>query len=88
MSFSDDVVSRAWERANGCCECTRIGCGHSGRCGKRLVWGNRGKHGERGAWQAHHITAQSKPSSTDSLSNCEILCLDCHKNTQSYGRHT
>jgi len=22
----------------------------------------------------------------DSLSNCEILCQKCHKNTQSYGR--
>ena len=86
LGFSDDVIVQAWQRAGGKCQCELKGCGHTGRCNKSLVWENRGKEGKRGAWEAHHITAQSAKSSTDTLSNCRILCLDCHKNTRSYGR--
>ncbi len=86
LGFSDDVILQAWQRAGGRCQCELKGCGHTGRCNKSLVWENRGKEGKRGAWEAHHITAQSAKSSTDTLSNCRILCLDCHKNTRSYGR--
>jgi 5-methylcytosine-specific restriction endonuclease McrA len=42
--------------------------------------GNRGREG-RGAWEAHHVNANGE----DILSNCEILCWDCHKNTGSFG---
>ena len=75
MGFSTEIIEKAWNRANGRCE----------RCGKQLVRENHNE-GERGAWEAHHKTAQSSGGS-DSLSNCEILCLECHKNTYSYGRH-
>jgi len=86
MAFSETVVKKAWERAGGKCECLRKTCGHlNGRCGKVLVCQNRGKDGERGAWEAHHKTAHAI-GGADTLSNCEILCVDCHKNTRSYGR--
>jgi len=52
------------------------------RCNKQLVWENRGKTGQRGCWEAHHITA----GGPDIVSNCEILCCDCHAGTGSYGR--
>ena len=73
--FSEEVVKKAWERANMCCE----------NCGKKLVWNNH-EEGERGAWEAHHITPKSHGGTGD-LSNCEILCLECHKHTKSYGKN-
>lgn len=86
MAFSESVVKAAWMRANGKCECARVTCGHVRRCNKQLVWENRGKEGCRGAWEAHHVTAVSS-GGADICSNCQILCLDCHKNTRSYGSH-
>lgn len=83
MSFSDDVVKKAFSRADGKCECKRSRHNHPyGRCGKELVWDNRGRNSGRGAWEAHHINANGD----DNLSNCEILCWDCHKETESFGR--
>lgn len=76
MSFSQTTVKEAWEKATGHCE----------RCHKQLVWNNRGDEGQRGAWEAHHRLSASHGGS-DTLSNCEILCVDCHKKTRSYGRH-
>jgi 5-methylcytosine-specific restriction endonuclease McrA len=84
MAFPLPVVQRAWQRAGGRCECVRKKCGHTGRCNKQLVWDNRGNNGARGAWEAHHVTA-SGAGGPDTLSNCEILCVDCHKNTPTYG---
>ena len=86
MPFSDRVVEAAWERAEGRCECKRVRCGHETRCNRRLSWNSRGIDDDLRGWEAHHITAASK-GRTDSLSNCEILCIACHKNTQSYGHH-
>ena len=49
--------------------------GRCERCGKQL--GTK--------WHAHHRTAQVAGGS-DGLQNCEVLCVDCHENTRSYGR--
>jgi hypothetical protein len=76
FEFDDDVVEKAWDRAKGHCECTRKTHGISGRCNKQLVWANRGRQG-RGCWEAHHINS-NRPGT---LSNCEILCWDCHAYT-------
>ena len=75
MAFPESVIERAWQRSGGECEV----------CNKKLSRYNHNE-GEWGAWEAHHITPQSK-GGDDSLSNCKILCLDCHKRTRSYGRH-
>ena len=80
MAFSEETVREAWKRANERCECRRTICDHTLRCNKELLWGSRGVETEYG-WEAHHINA----SGPDSLSNCEILCQRCHKNTGSYG---
>ena len=77
MAFSQDTVIQAWNRAGGYCECRRKSHDHYYvRCNKTLSWGNRGREGW-GCWEAHHINSQG----SDSLSNCEILCWDCHSRT-------
>lgn len=75
MGFSDSTIRDAWTRSGGKCE----------KCGKTLAQNNH-KEGEWGAWEAHHIKAK-KDGGADTLSNCKILCLDCHKETKSYGSH-
>jgi len=81
MAFPETTVEQAWKRAGGKCECRRKRHNHNyGVCHKTLVWGNRGREG-RGAWEAHHINSNGG----DGLSNCEILCWECHKNTGSFG---
>ncbi len=77
MAFSEETIKKAWQRADGKCECRRKSHNHLyGRCNKDLVWGNRGRE-DRGSWEAHHIDANGG----DILSNCEILCWNCHKST-------
>lgn len=57
--FPEDVVRRAWARADGRCECHRKTHEHPYvRCNKELVWENRGRETGRGAWEAHHIVSQ------------------------------
>ena len=75
MAFSESVKLAAWKKAGGECE----------KCGKELVWQNH-QEGERGAWEAHHKTSVASGGG-DNVSNCMILCLDCHKKTRTYGLH-
>ena len=75
MAFSQTVKDQAWRGAGGKCECTRILCpDHAGRC-KALLGSN---------WHAHHKTSV-KAGGNDTLSNCEALCIPCHKHTRTYG---
>ncbi len=80
MPFAEDTVRQAWNRAGGRCECTRTTHGHGSRCNKQLVWNNRGRNGGVGAWEAHH-KVRVESGGSDALSNCEILCWDCHSRT-------
>lgn len=75
MAFSEIVKWEAFRRAGGHCE----------SCGKELVWHNHNE-GERGAWEAHHKTSVAA-GGQDVLSNCKVLCLECHKRTYTYGSH-
>ena len=77
MAFSEETISKAWRKAGGRCECRRVSHGHPYiRHNKQLVRKNRGREGY-GAWEAHHRSA----TGGDGLSNCEILCWDCHLRT-------
>lgn len=80
--FPDDVVSQAFLRSGGRCECMRVTHGHVGRCPQILHWGLRGWE-VPGGWEAHHRDSNGPGT----LSNCEILCQDCHKQTRTFGRH-
>lgn len=87
MAFPLSVVLAAWQRSGGRCECERSTHGHGySRCNKTLNWNARGNDYMWGGWEAHHKTAASV-GGADTLPNCEILCMDCHKKTGSYGRH-
>ena len=81
--FSQETIDKAWKRSGGHCECTRQTCGHNYRCNKLLNYSHHSE-GEIGAWQAHHKVAKAS-GGLDIVSNCEILCLECHKNTKTYG---
>jgi len=85
MAFSNKTVAEAFQRAGGKCECRRSACGHYIRCNKTIVWNQRGNDNAAGGWEAHHKVAVAA-GGTDSLSNCEILCIKCHKNTGTYGK--
>lgn len=77
MTFSDETVKSVFDIVGGECECRRESHNHPEiRCGKKLVWENRGREGH-GAWEAHHINANGG----DGCANCEILCWDCHQLT-------
>ena len=80
MAFSQEIKDAAWRRAGGRCECRRTTCRHTsdytGRCTAPLA-----AYG----WDAHHVQSQLA-SGADTLANCEALCLECHKQTHSYGR--
>jgi 5-methylcytosine-specific restriction endonuclease McrA len=79
LAFSEATKDAAYARSGGRCECTRKDGLHQGypRCPTRVT-----RHGA----QYHHKTAESVGGS-DSLANCEVLCLSCHRATDSYGRH-
>lgn len=72
--FPESVKDDAFENAGRRCECTRLKHGHYGRCPKTFLdhWDTR----------FHHIDSFSPAT----LSNCEVLCIECHAKTQSYGR--
>ena len=84
MDFPDSVVLQVWNRAGGHCECTRTTHGHLGRCNQSLVLSYRGRE-VTGGWEAHHIVSV-EAGGKDVLSNCDILCIQCHKLTRTYGR--
>lgn len=75
MAFDLDTVVAAWRRANGRCE----------YCGKPLAWSARGNDYALGGWEAHHVIAVEY-GGPDTLENCRILCIPCHKKTPTYGR--
>lgn len=70
MGFPESIVKQAFERAGGHCE----------SCDKQLVFKNRGRGSGRGAWEAHHRTRVAS-GGDDTLSNCKILCEECHIDT-------
>lgn len=95
MGFSPSTKYEAFRRAGGRCECTRKICGHGSRCTKTCalsadesflvnLTGDVSRYSYPG-FEFHHKVAQSSDGD-DTLSNCEFLCIDCHKNTGSYGR--
>ena len=67
MTFSEDVIDKAWQRQEGRCAA----------CDRLMVRQNRNKRGTRGAWQAHH-RKPLKDGGTNYLSNCVLLHIKCH----------
>ncbi len=72
--FPDSIVEQAWVRSGGYCECERTTHGHTGKCHKILLKGDRGNRSDTFCWEAH----SKSELHLDSLSDCEILCCKCH----------
>ena len=72
--FSERVKDEAFRRSRGRCECRRVTHPHIGRC-PTTIWRHHNVN-------YHHINSNGP----DTLSNCEALCIKCHKRTRSYGR--
>jgi hypothetical protein len=101
--FSQKVIEVAWTRSRkghknlksdqGICECKDTGCSHTSdppsvksslnQCERTVIWEQRGKDSFSGGWEVHHIDPQGKPT----LANSQILCCECHRKTDSYGKH-
>ena len=77
MPFPESVKDAAFRRSGGRCECQRQNHGHAGRCSTAVT-----RHGAH----YHHKHAESL-GGPSTLSNCEVLCVPCHKKTESWGRH-
>lgn len=84
-TFPEEEVKKALANAGGRCECTRTNLDclrkhYRDRCPESgFTMENRGTR-----WEAHHRTSQAA-GGEDVASNCEILCLDCHRATRTYG---
>lgn len=81
IPFSEETVKAAWNRSEGKCECESASCEHPGRHNKELRWESQGKDYSDYGWEAHHFNANGG----NYPSNCGIFCIECHKNTRSYG---
>lgn len=75
----EDVRHSVYVRSGGRCECSRSTCKHP-----RVTGGTRCTRTftEKGNWELHRVNSNLEYT----LSNCEALCVDCHKQTASYGR--
>lgn len=77
MAFSEEVLRQAWERAGGQCECTRRTHRHFYTpCGRFLKWDKRNEAAV-GGWAARRL----KTFEGDTVSNCEVVCMECHDAT-------
>jgi len=83
--FRESTVMARFKHAGGRCECKKDNCWHVGPCPQEFEWKDRGTADNYEAWQAHHWIAVSEGGS-DHVTNCRILCVRCHKNTESYGK--
>lgn len=69
MAFSEETKEKAFARAGYRCECERPShTGHTGRCAKSTT---------KSTGECHHKTAVASGGS-DTLSNCEVVCKECH----------
>lgn len=85
-NFPEEELKKALANAGERCECRRTNADclkkhNRVRCSEKGF--TLGNHKSR--WQAHHRTAQDA-GGKDIASNCEILCVDCHRATRTYGK--
>jgi hypothetical protein len=80
--FPEDVVKKVFGIVGGRCECR--GCvHHSGQCVATFRYHERATSDDHRGWQADH----EDPNGGSTHANCRIMCVPCHKNTPTYGRH-
>lgn len=81
--FPNSVVHAAWIRSGGKCECMDgPTCAHPVMPhGRFLDWDSRGDDYSPGGWELHH----RDPKGLAVLTNAQVLCIECHSRTDSYG---
>jgi len=71
-----ELVKKAWVQCEGTCNCTRPSHNHYLiRCGRRLVWHERGDFNAPGGWEIYHHKGKNR----DSPGYYEILCSECYR---------
>ena len=79
--FPEEVVKKAFSRANARCQCERENHGHgSFTCFRQITWEHRGNSKERSGWIALYFVSAEEGGKT-TVENCEILCWDCYAKT-------
>lgn len=84
MAFTPQHKTQISQRAGGQCECTRIACGHIGRCQTSVSLSIANLFGIYPGFEFNHKLSQIA-GGLDTVSNGEFLCTNCHQNTRSYG---
>lgn len=81
-----DPAFRRFTYAGGRCECSDPGCHFPifGRCPKTFTFAQRA-HSYQAGWQLDHLVPLVNGGS-DTFENHRVMCVECHKNTPSYGR--
>ena len=79
--FTDEVVKKAFLRANSRCQCERNDHDHGTfTCFKQIIWENRGNKAERSGWEAHYLVNPEKGGKL-TVENCQIFCWSCYIKT-------
>ena len=79
--FPENVVIKAFSRANCRCQCERDDHGHGTfTCFKQIIVENRGNKNEKSGWEAHYFVNPEKGGKL-SVENCKILCWNCYTKT-------
>lgn len=74
MAFNQNIKDQAYERAKGYCE----------RCSK-FCPRFKTDYGFQYPFSEFHHILSVQAGGSDGISNCEHLCIACHKKTKSYG---
>ncbi|MBT8171574.1 hypothetical protein KJN74_01710 [Candidatus Bathyarchaeota archaeon] len=79
--FSEEIVKKAFLRANCRCQCERDTHDHGTfTCFKQIKLEHRGNKNERSGWEANYFIRPEKGGKS-TLENCDILCWSCYIKT-------
>jgi hypothetical protein len=83
QEFSDEILKKAFLRANMRCQCEKDNHDHGNfTCFKQLIWENRGNKTES-SWEVNYLISPEKEGKF-TIENFEILCWKCYnKNINS-----
>lgn len=77
MPFTDDVLSRIYDRTRGRCHI----------CGKKLSFVNYASPGARASWEVEHSNPRAR-GGTNYLSNLYPACIDCNRSKGTVSSRT
>ena len=79
--FPEEVVKKAFLRANCRCQCERCDHHHGTfTCFKQILWEKRGNKNKRSGWESYYVVSPENGGKL-TIENCEILCWSCYSKT-------